>query len=118
MKIDINHRCDDFDSFRAARVKSLFNVVTGANVRITADLPVEGKDWQLGLVVGPSGSGKTSIGSRIFGTEALYRPEGWPTDKPIIDAIAPDMPVDRVTWSFKTKSSPSAASRPSLKVTN
>lgn len=25
MKIEIKHRCDDFNSYRAARVKSLFN---------------------------------------------------------------------------------------------
>lgn len=97
MKIDITHRCDDFDSYRAARVKSLFNVETGANVEISADLPIEDHDWQIGLVVGPSGSGKTSIGTEIFGPDALYRPAGWPADKPIIDAIGPGLSVDRVT---------------------
>ena len=62
MKIEIHHRCDDFDSYRAARVKSLFNVDTGANVEISAELPIETGGWSIGLVVGPSGSGKTSIG--------------------------------------------------------
>ena len=30
MKIEVNHSCTDFDSYRAARVKSLFNCETGA----------------------------------------------------------------------------------------
>jgi GNAT superfamily N-acetyltransferase len=97
MRIEIHHRCDHFDSYRAARVQSLFNVETGANVAITADLPIEGADWSLGLVVGPSGSGKTSIGREIFGRDALYEPNGWPAEYPIIDAIAPDSPFDEVT---------------------
>jgi GNAT superfamily N-acetyltransferase len=97
MKIEIHHRCDDFDSYRAARVKSLFNVDTGANVEISAELPIETGGWSIGLVVGPSGSGKTSIGREIFGPGAFYEPAGWPADAPVIDAIAPGGSFDDVT---------------------
>ncbi|MAA97762.1 MAG: ABC transporter ATP-binding protein [Stappia sp.] len=97
MKIEIHHRCDDFDSYRAARVKSLFNVDTGANVEISAELPIETGGWSIGLVVGPSGSGKTSIGREIFGQGAFYEPAGWPADAPVIDAIAPGGSFDDVT---------------------
>lgn len=41
MIVNIHHTCTDFDSYRAQRVKSLFNVETGADVKITADLPIE-----------------------------------------------------------------------------
>lgn len=97
MRIDIRHRCDHFDSYRAARVQSLFNVETGANVDIAADLPIEGDDWSIGLVVGPSGSGKTSLGREIFGAGAFYEAAGWPADAPIVDAIAPHGAFDEVT---------------------
>ena len=30
MKIEVHNKCSDFDSYRAARVKSLFNVESGA----------------------------------------------------------------------------------------
>jgi hypothetical protein len=30
------------------------------------NIPVEGTEWQIGLIVGPSGSGKTTIGRRLF----------------------------------------------------
>ena len=66
MKVEVNHRCGDFNSYRAARVKSLFNAENGCNWSTVAELPIEGKPWQIGLIVGPSGSGKTSIGSRRF----------------------------------------------------
>ncbi|MGC0153262.1 GNAT family N-acetyltransferase [Chromobacterium vaccinii] len=85
MKINVKHRCSDFDTYRAERVKSLFNVDSGANVQLEAELPIEGDDWQIGVIVGPSGSGKTSIGSQIG---PLYKPK-WPAALPIVDAIAP-----------------------------
>ena len=97
MKIEIKHRCSDFDSYRAARCKSLFNVESGCNFDLLAEIPIDDSGWCLGLVVGPSGSGKTSIGKKIFGEDAFYDFENWPVDKPIIDAIAPTIPFDDVT---------------------
>lgn len=95
MKIEVNHSCADFDSYRAARVKSLFNCESGAEFRLSAELPIDDDGWQVGVVVGPSGSGKTSIGARVFGPGALWRPR-WPKDAPIIDAIASDAAFDAV----------------------
>ena len=95
MKIEVNHSCADFDSYRAARVKSLFNCESGAEFHLSAELPIDDDAWQVGVVVGPSGSGKTSIGARVFGPRALWRPR-WPKDAPIIDAIAPGDAFDMV----------------------
>lgn len=97
MKLEVHNRCDHFTSYRAARVRSLFNVDTGANFDLVADLPIEDGDWRVGLVVGPSGSGKTSLGRQLFGDEAFYRADGWPSDRPIVDAIAPAGGFDEVT---------------------
>lgn len=96
MKINIDHRCSDFSSYRAARLKSLFNVDQGCNVNINADLPLEERPWQIGVVVGPSGSGKTTIGRAIG---PLYGPE-WPKGRPIIDAIDPTGSFDDVTGAL------------------
>lgn len=97
MKVAIRHECVNFDSFRANKVKSLFNPERGHIWEHVADLPIEGNDWKIGLVVGPSGSGKTSIGSRIFpdGIHDLYA--GWEVNKPIVDCIAPDQSLNEVT---------------------
>lgn len=93
MKVAIHHRCDDFNSYRAARVKSLFNVESGANFRLDAELDLESAPWQIGVIVGPSGSGKTSMGRALWGDEAVYAP-AWPADAPVIDAVAPEGPFD------------------------
>ena len=102
MKVQVRHSCEDFDSCRAARVKSLFNAESGASFKLDADLPVDDPEWSIGLVVGPSGSGKTSIGRQMFGDEAFYTPDGWPDDAPIVDAIGPGDAFDVVTAALGT----------------
>jgi len=97
MKIEVHNSCNDFNSYRAARVKSLFNAESGANFDLSAELPVDDSGWSIGLIVGPSGSGKTSMGRQFWGEDALDDFSGWPTDKPIIDAIAPKGDFNDVT---------------------
>ena len=98
-KISIRHQCTDFDSYRSARVKSLFNAESGCNFDLDVDLDLSG-DWNIGVVVGPSGSGKTSIGREIFGTEIYDYRKNWPVDQPIIDAIIPNGSFDEVTGAL------------------
>jgi len=66
MQIQIRNRCEDFNSYRAARVKSLFNAESSCNFDLDADTDLSG-EWSIGVVAGPSGSRKTSIGRQIFG---------------------------------------------------
>lgn len=79
-------------------MKSLFNVESGADFALDAELPLEGRAWQLGVIVGPSGSGKTSLGRQVLGPDALCDLHaGWPDDAPIIDAISPGGSFDDAT---------------------
>lgn len=95
MRLAVRHSCAEFDSYRAARVKAMFNCESGANFELDADLPIDGGDWRVGVIVGPSGSGKTSLGRAVFGPRAVWRPR-WPKDAPVVDAIAPGAPFDEV----------------------
>lgn len=98
MKIEIKHRCSDYNSYRAARVKSLFNAESGCDWNMEANLPLEEIEWQIGLIVGPSGSGKTSLGNKIFPGSPIYNLySGWKKDAPIIDCIKPDGDFNSVT---------------------
>lgn len=101
MIVEVKHNCAEFDSYRAARVKSLFNAESGSNWSHRAQLPVEGSDWKIGVIVGPSGSGKTSLGNAVWPEQKitdLYA--GWPADAPLIDAIAPDGDFNQVTGAL------------------
>ena len=98
MKVEVHNRVSDFSSYRAARVKSLFNAESGCNFDLEIDNVDLSGDWNIGVVVGPSGSGKTSIGRQIFGENKIYDyTQGWSPDKPIIDDIAPNGDFNEVT---------------------
>lgn len=88
--IEVHNRVSDFDTYRAARVKSLFNAESGCNFDLEIEADITG-DWSIGAIVGPSGSGKTSIGKTLFGGGHIVDlSSGWEPDKPVIDCIAPD----------------------------
>jgi hypothetical protein len=97
MKVKVRNKCSDYSSYRAARVKSLFNAESGCNFSLDADLPIDDKDWGIGIIVGPSGSGKTSIGRNLFDCGVSNLSDGWMEDAPIIDSINPDGDLDSVT---------------------
>jgi energy-coupling factor transporter ATP-binding protein EcfA2 len=99
--ITVNNSCTDYKTYRSARVKSLFNVESGADFTISVDVPSDDEDWSLGVIVGPSGSGKTSIGSLIWeDTPILDLSSGWGGDAPIVEDILPDGEFDTVTGAL------------------
>jgi ABC-type dipeptide/oligopeptide/nickel transport system ATPase subunit len=101
MKIEVNHSCKEFESYRAQRVKSLFNAESGANWQQEFNIEIDEIDWGIGLIVGASGSGKTSIGKQFFGTDKLVNLyEGWDSSKPIVDCIAPNGEFNEVTGAL------------------
>ena len=97
-RIEIHNRVEDFNSYRAARVKSLFNAESGCNFDLIIDDVDLSGNWNIGVVVGASGSGKTSIGRQIFGADKIANlSSGWDNRKPIIDDIAPNGDFNLVT---------------------
>ena len=100
MRVEVNHRCSDYNSYRAARVKSLFNAESGCNWSHVANLPIDELPWKIGLIVGPSGSGKTSIGRNIFDSPIHDLYAGWDNDKPIVDCIAEGGDFNQVTGAL------------------
>ncbi|MAN99851.1 MAG: ABC transporter ATP-binding protein, partial [Roseovarius sp.] len=93
MKLTIHHASPIPDTYRAARVSSLFNVEGDADFRIEVEADLAARPWQIGLIVGPSGSGKSSLARAAFGAELDPRP--WP-EGALIDAIDPDGEFDAV----------------------
>lgn len=99
--VEVHNRCSDFSSYRAARVKSMFNAESGCNFDLTAELPADDGSWRIGVIVGPSGSGKSSIGRNFWpGCAPVNLAAGWPDNAPIIDAIAPDGDFNAVTGAL------------------
>jgi len=101
MIIQVAKKCPDYNGYRSARVKSLFNASHGDTFNLTIDLPIDDLEWQIGLVVGPSGTGKSSIGEQLFGGGKLVNLYAdWPPDEPLIEAISPGADFNLVTGSL------------------
>jgi ABC-type lipoprotein export system ATPase subunit len=55
------------DSFRAQSVVGSFTLNdVKLHKHFKGSLPIEGEDWQIGIIVGRSGSGKSSIAKQLF----------------------------------------------------
>ena len=101
MIIKVENKTKNFESYRAQRVKSLFNAEDGSQFVNEFNIDIDDLDWGIGLIVGASGSGKTSIGKQFFGENKicnLYA--NWEHDKPIIDCILPNGAFDSATGAL------------------
>jgi len=56
-------------SSRARQLEAMFDVPAAekCQIKFAGELPIEDKDWNIGLIVGPSGSGKSTILNQVFG---------------------------------------------------
>jgi GNAT superfamily N-acetyltransferase len=57
------------------------------------DVPIEERDWNVGLIVGPSGAGKSSIARQMFGERPAFE---WKSPS-MIDDFAADLRIDDIT---------------------
>ncbi len=67
MDFDFVNSWSEPESFRAQSVVGSFTLDdVKLEKHFKGSLPIEGDDWQIGIIVGRSGSGKSSIAKRLF----------------------------------------------------
>ena len=82
-------------SSRVRQLEAMFDVPSAARAtrRWEGDLPLEERDWNIGLIVGPSGCGKSTILSRAFGAPKTLK---W--GKPsVVDDFNGDLSMQIIT---------------------
>ncbi len=74
-------------------------------------LPIEEREWNIGLIVGPSGCGKSTLARECFGAQPALT---WPDDRAIMDAFPPKLGVKEIVALLSSVgfSSPPAWLRP------
>lgn len=102
-------------SARASQICSIFDVPPSerSDLEWDANLPIEERDWNIGLVVGPSGCGKSTIIRELW-PKNIIEPFAWKKNSPIIDSFPADMGAREIATLLSSVgfSSPPAWMRP------
>lgn len=87
MKIAIEIAGEPSQTVRAKQLAAAFDVPLAKRemLRWSGQVPIEQKDWSVGLIVGPSGAGKSTILREAFGDPREFEWGG--------DAVADDFPA-------------------------
>lgn len=101
MKVDVVRQCDVVSTPRVVQVSGMFDVppTEKSRVEIKGDLPIEERDWNIGLIVGPSGAGKTSVARELF-PDAMVHGFEWPADRSVLDAFPKECGIKTITGAL------------------
>jgi energy-coupling factor transporter ATP-binding protein EcfA2 len=119
MKHSIRQTVEIVRSARVLQLEGLFDVPPSQQSESTwdIDLPLEGFDWQIGLIVGPSGSGKSTLARTAFPDVPFITANTgyeWPQDRAVVDGFPAELSIKDVTAALSSVgfSSPPAWLRP------
>lgn len=98
-RFDIVREITADKSFKVEQVKSGFDLQTDhVSEHFVGDIAIEGRDWNVGVIVGRSGTGKTTIAREVF---ADYYPEPYIYgDAAIVDEMPPGKTYKEITAAF------------------
>lgn len=88
MRVDLTLRAEIARSPRVTQLEGMFDVPRAAQAGADYhfDVPIEERDWQIGLITGPSGAGKSSVARAMFG-DLLIDGYEWQRGRAIVDCF-------------------------------
>lgn len=96
---DIIKRTTPSDSYRVQSVIGAFDLDNAKlDEHFMGNIDIEGKEWNIGLIVGGSGTGKTTIAKEVFGN-CIY--SGMPhTEQAVIDDMPKGASIQEIERMF------------------
>jgi hypothetical protein len=96
-KVHCTRSSDIVRTPRVRQLEGMFDVPPSARseLRWDVELPLEERDWQIGLIVGPSGCGKSTLARELF-PQARQAGFDWPAEKSIVDAFPATMGIKQI----------------------
>lgn len=97
MKIDVARSSKVVRTPRVTQIEGIFDMppTQRSAVAFRANLPIETRPWNVGLIVGPSGSGKSTIAREAFGS-AVSEVAEWPADRSIVDGFLKELGIKEI----------------------
>ncbi len=95
---DIIKKSKPKESFRVSSVLNAFDLdIEKVKEHFKGNIDIEGKDWNVGLIVGGSGTGKSTIANEVFGDHFMqydYKAEA------VIDDMPKEKGIKDITKAF------------------
>jgi len=114
-RVDAINQVNVARTARLAQVEGMFDMepVEESRLRWSFNVPIEDRDWQIGMVVGPSGSGKSTVAEQLFYAN-IIKEFAWPSDKAIVDGFSEEASIKDITAALSNVgfSAPPAWRRP------
>lgn len=84
-------------SIRARQIEAMFDVpaTTTQTLEWHGNVPLDDKEWNVGLIVGPSGCGKSTIARHLFANQLHTMTHQW-SGASVIDDFPNDLSIDKV----------------------
>tara|TARA_R110001592_G_scaffold362371_1_gene675972 strand:+ start:498 stop:1574 length:1077 start_codon:yes stop_codon:yes gene_type:complete len=96
--IDIVKKYKIPESFRIAQVRGMFDYQReSVEHHWKSKLPIEEKEWGIGLIVGASGSGKTTLAKEAFPSMRFHESFEWSPDNVVVDDFESDLNIKDIT---------------------
>ena len=113
-RVDLTLVVDVEQTPRVVQMSGIFDVpaTERSTVGFHFDVPLEQRDWRVGLIVGPSGAGKSSVARHLFG-DAMVSSYEWHATRSVVDSFG-DLPIREITAALSSVgfSSPPAWVKP------
>lgn len=113
-RIDLTLETDIQRSAKVIQVEGMFDVPSEKRrtVDFHFDMPIEERDWQIGLITGPSGSGKSTVINHVF-KDHIVADYKWPNRQSVLDGFG-KMPIRKVIGALSSVgfSSPPSWTKP------
>jgi ABC-type ATPase with predicted acetyltransferase domain len=107
------------ETYRVSSVLNMFDLdISKIKEHFEGNIDIEGKDWNIGLIVGGSGTGKSTIAREVFG--ANYFTENIYNSETVIDDMPKEKSVKEITKTFTSVgfASPPSWLKPYLVLSN
>lgn len=87
-RVDLTLQTNIERTARVVQLEGMFDVPAAEKTKVEFrfDVPIEAREWNIGLIVGPSGAGKSSVAKHLFGDHIVAKYD-WPERKSVVDGF-------------------------------
>jgi len=102
-RLDLELSIDIERTPRVTQLEGMFDIPEAkrTTAKFHFDVPLEQRDWQIGLIVGPSGAGKSSAARHLF-ADALVSSYPWHPSRSLVDSFDPALSIRDVTAALSS----------------